>query len=416
MHENAQTFKKDIQYFKFCAYGFLKNLKFFEIFIMLFLLNKLGHNYSKVGILYSTLLLTRAVLEIPSGVIADALGRKGSMIFSYGLYIFSFLTFYLAKTYLFLFVPIVLFAVADSFRTGTHKAMIFDYLKINNWENAKTQYYGQTRSWSKIGSAVSVIGAILIQLFYHNFEIVFLFSIVPYLIGLVLLITYPRQLNGEISPNLNIRKKIFNSFKASYQEFKNLKQIKQIFSLSYYFGLHRSLKDYLQPVIFSFAFTLPFNLELSHENQKIIILGTLYFIIYLISSVSSRNAYKIPKYFNSTSRSINLIALAGILTSFFIAIFYGLKLYLIAGLLFIPLFAFSDLQRPSVVSYISENYNPKIMATVLSVESQIGSLVGALLALLAGFITEYVNLALGIGTVSVLSFVLVFLLKIKPQN
>ncbi len=33
-----KTFNKDLQFYKFCAYGFLKNLRFFEPFLMLFFL------------------------------------------------------------------------------------------------------------------------------------------------------------------------------------------------------------------------------------------------------------------------------------------------------------------------------------------------------------------------------------------
>ena len=36
----AQRYKKDLQYAKFSAYGFLKNLKLFEPFLILFLLEK----------------------------------------------------------------------------------------------------------------------------------------------------------------------------------------------------------------------------------------------------------------------------------------------------------------------------------------------------------------------------------------
>ena len=36
----ADKYKKDLQYAKFSAYGFLKNLKLFEPFLILFLLEK----------------------------------------------------------------------------------------------------------------------------------------------------------------------------------------------------------------------------------------------------------------------------------------------------------------------------------------------------------------------------------------
>jgi MFS family permease len=403
MRTNQKPFLKDKQYYKFCAYGFLKNLRFFEIFIMLYLLQRLDGNFGKVGILYSTLLITRALLEIPSGIIADGLGRKGSMVFSYSLYILSFLAFYFANSYILLFIPNILFGIADSFRTGTHKAMIFDYLALNKWTGAKTQYYGQTRSWSKVGSAVSTVCATLIQILYNSFEFIFLFSTVPYIIGLFLLISYPKVLDGKINRSVGIKTKLKNSLISSYNSLMHFRQIKQIFSLSYFFGFHRSLKDYIQPIIFSMAFYLPTGLALNQEKQKIIILGALYFIIHLISSFSARYSYLIPQYFKSTVKSINLLAFAGFFTGLLIAVILGFRLYFLAGLLFVPLFAFSDMQRPSIVSFVSESYEPKVMATILSVESQIGSLVGAILSLYIGIVAEHYNLAIAIGSVSFIS-------------
>ncbi len=42
-----------------------------------------------------------------------------------------------------LLVAMVFFAFGDAFRTGTHKAMIFEYLKIKSWQSQKVDYYGE---------------------------------------------------------------------------------------------------------------------------------------------------------------------------------------------------------------------------------------------------------------------------------
>ena len=49
----------------------------------------------------------------------------------------------------------LLFANGEAFRSGTHKAMIIQYLKIKGLLKLKTEYYGHTRSWSQRGSAIS---------------------------------------------------------------------------------------------------------------------------------------------------------------------------------------------------------------------------------------------------------------------
>ena len=410
---NIPGFKKDLQYFKFCAYGFLKNLRFFEIFIMVFLLDKLDQSFSKVGVLYSTLLVTRAVLEIPSGIIADSFGRKGSMIFSYSLYISSFLVFFYADTFALLFGPIILYGIADSFRTGTHKAMIFDYLIRNNWDNHKVQYYGQTRSWSKIGSAISVIGATFIKIFYDDFETVFLYSAIPYLIGIALLASYPGYLNGEENNKGRTITRLGNSLRISKNAFKEWGNARQILSLSYFFGFHRALKDYIQPIIIASAIILPHSLRLNLEQQNTLILGLLYLIIFILSSLASRNAYLIASLIKSSYRTIKLLSIIGVFSGVFIALFVYYDQYIISGLLFILIFITLEFQRPNVVSYLSEKYDKKIMATVLSVESQSSSLIGAVLALIIGILSDLYNLATGIGIVSIFSLIIVVIIKIK---
>jgi len=69
------TIKKDKQYYKFCLYGFLKNLRFFDAFFILFLLDK-NLSYTQIGSLYAVRELTVNIFEVPSGLIADTYGRK----------------------------------------------------------------------------------------------------------------------------------------------------------------------------------------------------------------------------------------------------------------------------------------------------------------------------------------------------
>lgn len=120
---------KNLQYYKFCLYGFLKNLRFFDAFLVLFLLES-GLDFLLIGVLYSIREITLSVTEIPSGVIADALGRRRTLVTSFALYILSFLMFYVAAGFFWFAVAMFIFALGDAFRTGVHKAMIQTYRKI----------------------------------------------------------------------------------------------------------------------------------------------------------------------------------------------------------------------------------------------------------------------------------------------
>ena len=57
---NNSTIIKDKQYYRFCIYGFLKNLRFFEPFFIIYFMSK-GISFLEIGILY-------AVREIASNL------------------------------------------------------------------------------------------------------------------------------------------------------------------------------------------------------------------------------------------------------------------------------------------------------------------------------------------------------------
>ena len=79
------------------------------------------------------------------------------MMLSFAAYIASFALFGLAEGVALLFAAMALFGVGEAFRTGTHKAMIFTWLRLEGRTDDRTRVYGYTRSWSKYGSALSVV-------------------------------------------------------------------------------------------------------------------------------------------------------------------------------------------------------------------------------------------------------------------
>ena len=165
-------FKKDLQFYKFCTYGFLKNLRFFDAFIIL-AFRKIGFSYLQIGFLFSVREISTNILEIPTGILADAYGRRKAMVFSFSSYIISLLIFYFSREYYLFLIGMIFFASGEAFRSGTHKAMILQYLKIKNMEDIKVHYYGNTRGCSQFGSAISSIIAGVIIFFTNNYISIF---------------------------------------------------------------------------------------------------------------------------------------------------------------------------------------------------------------------------------------------------
>ena len=178
--------------FRFSLYGFLKNQTYFEPFLILAFLEK-DLSFFQIGILIGFREVCINIFEIPSGAVADLYGRRRSMIFSFLAYIASFLVFGYSASFAALFLAMFAFALGDSFRTGTHKAMIFEWLRMQGRESERTQVYGFTRSWSKIGSAVSVVVASAFIFTGARYSDIFLLAVIPYALNIVNFMGYPKN-------------------------------------------------------------------------------------------------------------------------------------------------------------------------------------------------------------------------------
>jgi MFS family permease len=401
------AFRKDIQYYKFSAYGFLKNLRFFEPFLILFFLEK-NLSYFQIGILYTLREVTRNLFEIPAGVAADVLGRRRTMISSFSLYIVSFLIYSVSRSLLVLSAATVVFGLGEAFRTGTHKAMIFDYLQRHGWEDQKVHYYGNTRSWSQAGSALSALLAAAMVFHSGRYINIFLYSTVPYILGLLLIMSYPAWLDGkaESLKTLDIRKTTRETLKGFWLSVRTPGILRGMMNVSSHGGYYRAVKDYLQPVIQTLALGLPFLVNLDTERKSALLIGLIYFMIYLLSAASSRYSGSFAGRFGALATPLNLTLAAGFSAGALSGFFYTRDLMLMSVVFFVLVYLVENLRLPAGISWFTEKLDPGILATVLSVESQGKSLFTAVIVLAMGFLAD--RWGPGTALLSVSVFMLVF--------
>ncbi len=381
-----QRIEKNRQYYKFGLYGFLKNLRFYEAFLILFFLEK-GIDYLKIGLLYSVREITIMLLEIPSGLVADVLGRRKTLMASFMVYILSFITFYFSNHFGLMIVAMVLFALADAFRSGVHKAMIFQYLTRQHKAGQKTDYYGHTRSWSQTGSAVASLVAGVMVFYYGSYRIIFAISVIPYFLDMLLIWSYPRYLDGEFDTinKKSIREKVTEVWKAIIVSFSKFNLLRIFTSLSLHTGYYKAMKDYIQPVMVSLAITLPW-LPLMREKQKsAVVIGVIYFFLYLLTAQTSRSSGRFLMKFTHFSRPMNLTMVTGIVLGLAAGIFYLSHWYVLSILGFTLIMLNENLRKPIGIAFITGTSNDKAAASVLSIQSQAQSLFAAIMALVIGW-------------------------------
>jgi len=393
-------FKRDRQYYKFCGYGFFKNLRFFDPFLMLFFVNK-GLSYTEIGSLYAIREITINIFEVPSGFLADLFGRKRAMVTSFVAYIVSFLLFYQLNQYLGFILAFIFYGIGDAFRTGTHKSMILAYIKINGWEAAKTDYYGRTRSWSQRGSAIAALISGGVVFITGDYNSIFLFSIVPYLINVSLLLSYPAYLNGPLNGRGKTLKMIFRDhFNEIRSAFSSLTTIRAIVFTTGFTGYYKAVKDYLQPLLVASAIAVPLSMEWEESQRTAVLIGITYSCIYFMTALASRMAGQVERWFQSSERALMLLQALGYLGGFMAGVAYYFEVTWLAILLFVMILLVQNFRRPVVVNFLSNQFEEKIMATALSAESQSETVFAALFALAFGFVIDWLGVGSGIGLIS----------------
>jgi len=398
---------------RFSLYGFLKNQQYYAPFIILAFREK-GLTFFTIGLLVGFRELAVNVLEVPTGVVADLSGRRRSMVFSFLAYIVSFVVFgtflswgarldpaaasdgalgQVAQVWP-LFAAMVLFAIGEAFRTGTHKAMILDWLRLEGREAEKTQTYGLTRSWSKAGSAVAVVIATALLLLLRRgsqpqYGLVFFFCIVPYALGIVNFLGYPHELDGrpEHAPTL---RNMWGQLAAAFRQVFGHRRLRRVFTESMsYQGVHKVATSYMQPVARQMAMTLPLAALLCEADRTTVVAGAVYLVLALVSVFGSLKSAAVARRFGGEQRAARALWLCTLLAYIPVAVALGCQLFWLAAVALVVLSVLFNFWRPITITRIDNETDARMGATLLSIESQGQALVAMVLAPAVGFLVDH---------------------------
>ena len=396
--------------FRFSLYGFLKNQRYYDAFLILAFREK-GLSFFQIGILIGFREVCTNLFEIPSGAVADLYGRRRAMIFSFVAYIASFATFAMSEALFLLFGGMFFFGLGDAFRSGTHKAMIFDWLRQQGRADEKTKIYGYTRSWSQMGSAVSVLIAGALVFYRGNFTDIFWFSIVPYAFNIVNFFGYPAVLDGDRKSEFSLKTVtalLGKALKLSVQ-FPPLRRL--VFEGMGFEGMFKASKDYLQPILKQTAIAMPLLLTLDESERAALLVAGVYFALYFLSSFASRNSHKVTEWRGSDEGAARVLwwVNLGLYALLIPALWFNTYPAIIA--LFVGLAILQNFWRPGLISRFNAQSTPEMSATVLSIEAQSKSLATIVLAPSLGWLVDVVDgfWPVGvIGTLIALAILLVY--------
>ena len=402
--------------FRFSLYGFLKNLRFFEPFILLFFRDA-DLSFLQIGLLFSIRDLATNLLEVPTGVYADAFGRRRSMVMAFVAYILSFALFYLFGHFAIYALAMVLFAFGEAFRTGTHKALILEHLKLNDMQHLKVAYYGRTRSASQLGSALNSLIAAALVFTSGNYRYIFITSILPYVIDLVNLATYPKELDGELAEMRQgaIGAQLGATLRTFVGVFRNPEAMRAIMSSSGFDSFFKATKEYLQPLLEAFALSLPILIAFEDTKRSALIIGMVYFGVYLLTSYASRSAARVEGRFKNIAQGLNLTFVAGAALMLFTGLAEHWQWDVIAIVVFVAFYLLFNVRRPMTVAFISDQIESKVMAAGLSAESQFTTLLMAVLSPVTGALADRFGVGIALACLGGAMLALSALVRLRER-
>lgn len=141
-------------------------------------------SWPEIALVTAIGLIVSLVLELPSGAMADMIGRKATVLFGRFLGVMGFVVFSFAQTLPMFILANVLYLANWAFESGALSALLYDSLKENNQVK---DYYQKTETdaffYATLGMALaSIIGGYLYTIDIH---LPYLVSIVAAVIALI---------------------------------------------------------------------------------------------------------------------------------------------------------------------------------------------------------------------------------------
>jgi predicted MFS family arabinose efflux permease len=169
---------------KFYLYTGIKGLYLWMPIIVIYLQQERQLSLTQVTLLASLSWIVTSLAEIPTGMVADAFGRKVSIVIGNVLEIAAILLYVAGPSYTSLLIADVLWGISISFFTGATDALLYDSLAMEGREQEYTRLAGRGEGLMQ----AAMIGGALIGGLIGAYDLRLPFIITAVLNGVTLMI------------------------------------------------------------------------------------------------------------------------------------------------------------------------------------------------------------------------------------
>jgi len=320
------------------------------------------------------------VFEIPSGVLADKIGRKKLIVISSILHGFQFYALVYANTFWHFAVVTFISGIGTAFGSGSYNALLYDSLKSCNRENEFEVICGKGNAIDFTAGLIAALsgGFLAFQFgFTFNYWISFVSSILAVTFSLLLREPPTHYTRKEKLTFLHIINIAFSFFKANANALKICINATIISACLVYIDEFWQL--YLEHISFSVMF---FGIVSS------IICGGR-----ILCSILSAKLLKLFKL-KTIMISASLLCGFGIVMASIVQNVVG-----VLGLIFA--ISMASLIEPLVMGYLHHHADSEARATIESMSSLLERIISMILGLFFGFVATEFNIMMGFWLIGV---------------
>ena len=339
--------------------SFIRFAQSFHLYIHAYALILLDRGLSlfQITSLESLVIATVFLMEIPTGIVADRIGRKWSIVAALGFNVGAEILFLSAQSYALYIVIAILTGTGFAFASGAIEAMVYDSLPLDDRDNQMKKTMGHINSLSRIAFFISpLVGAFIIgDGSPENYTLAIALTVTALFIGIIMSLFLqepPSEWDNEQPNSLAI-------LRDGLAELRGNPTLRRLTLLTIF----------TTPLTGMLIVTLaaPY---LTLNGVSPFVIGLTLSIGSLLAAVTQRYAYKLEAWLGQERAILFLLIFPAMMYSI-LALVSG---SIVPVVIIIVMYATNDMKSPLFSAYQNGLIGSKNRATVLSIISMLVNL------------------------------------------
>ncbi|MEE2787779.1 MAG: MFS transporter [Myxococcota bacterium] len=374
---------------RFHLYAIFRNARLFDAFFILFLVYELQFSFTHVGLILAFEKIITGGLELPMAVVADRYGRRRCLAGSFSLVAAACLLFGIAPQnqhpLLLVLIGQTIYAAGESLRTGTHKAMVLQWLDARAEKHRRVALLGSMRFFSKTsGGFAALMGGIIVWR-SGSFSPLFFISAIPAGVCAAMLLGYPATVEGRSERQAAPRPNQHTHWATLIQSAKQ-PGLWLLLAPSILFESQLKLAQvYLQPALATGAQHAGYG---TMGGVGALLVGAYLCLSGVLAGSAALAAKHLSRRFKSAARA--QVAIHGVSASVLgiSAIAFSLDRIEFALVFLVGLAALQNARRPLFLAAVADEMVADHRTTILSLESQLRSGLYAVSSIGSGWLAD----------------------------